>query len=103
MSTGLTATRPDVPTRCRQVAWRRVGEEVVLVPIGARRSDLDSVYLLDEVGAAIWELADGQRSTSDIVDALVEEFEVTRERADSDLQVFLTRLTDIGAMEPEAP
>lgn len=85
------------------MAWRRVGEEVVLVPIGARRSDLDSVYLLDEVGAAIWELADGQRSTSDIVDALVEEFEVTRERADSDLQVFLTRLTDIGAMEPEAP
>jgi hypothetical protein len=86
-----------------RVPWRRVGDEVVLVPLGASRAELDDgVYLLDEVAAAMWLLIDGERTTAGIVDGIVEEFEVERERAATDLDALLDRLAGIGALEPEA-
>ncbi len=59
------------------------------------------MYLLDEVAAEIWALVDGARTTAEIADALVEEFEVTRERAANDVDALLAHLAAIGALEQE--
>jgi len=40
--------------RRENYATRQVAEETVVVPIRARAADLDSVYTLNAVGAAIW-------------------------------------------------
>lgn len=99
--------RPDhasfetaIPRRNERVAWRPIGDEVVLVSLGASRAELgDGVYLLDEVAAFTWLLIDGRRTAAGIVDGIVEEFEVERERAAGDLATLLERLAGIGALE----
>ena len=51
--------------RCFQkdpnIVSRKIADEVILVPIRHNVGDLESIYTLNEVGARIWELVDGQR------------------------------------------
>ena len=56
-------------------------------------------YGLDAVGARIWDLIQEPRTIGEIRDALVNEYEVQRDRCESDLITLLQRLTDEGLVE----
>jgi hypothetical protein len=86
--------------RSESVVFRKIADETLLVPVRARTADLDSIYLLNEVAARIWELLDGQRTGADVRDALVREFEVSPEVAAADVAQFLQRLTACRAIQP---
>lgn len=50
--------------------------------------------LASEVGERIIELVDGKRSVAQIVDALLEEFEVSREQCEADTRKFIGLLVE---------
>jgi hypothetical protein len=77
---------------------RRIGDEFILVPIRQRAGEVDSIYTLNEVGALVWELLDGQTPLGDIRAAIVQEFEVGPEDAEADLLAFLQQLAIVGAI-----
>lgn len=88
------------------MASRTIGGARVLVPLAERGVDLDSVFNLNRVAAFVWERLDGTRTTAEVVDALVERFEVERERAEADTLELLETLRAIGAIvlvSPGAP
>lgn len=82
------------------VAWarnpefvsRRIGSEVLLLPIRQNMGDLESIFTLTEVGARIWELLDGRRTLAELRDAIAAEFEVSPAQVETDLQEFLDKL-----------
>jgi hypothetical protein len=80
------------------IVARRVADECILVPIRRRSEDVESIYTLNEVAAFVWELLDGQRRFDDLRDAVVAEFEVERDQAESDLAAFLEQLQRSGAL-----
>lgn len=80
------------------IVFRRIEDEVILVPIRQNVADLESIYTLNEVGAFIWEQIDGRRTTADILALTIEEFEVSEEEAGKDLMEFVRQLTSIGAL-----
>jgi coenzyme PQQ biosynthesis protein PqqD len=49
-------------------------------------------YALDEVGALIWELCDGQRSLGDVVAALCAEFDAPEATVTADVLEFVGEL-----------
>jgi Coenzyme PQQ synthesis protein D (PqqD) len=75
-----------VLNRAPNVAWRVLDGKAVLV---APSSPL--VHTLNPVGTFVWELADG-RPISTIVDAVVNEFAVTRTQALADVELFVAEL-----------
>jgi Coenzyme PQQ synthesis protein D (PqqD) len=75
------------PTPHSQVAGRVIDGEAVLV-----LADSGQVQVLNEVGARVWELADGTRSLAQIVDEVVSEFDVGAEQAAADVLAFVERL-----------
>jgi hypothetical protein len=77
--------------------FRRVADELILVPIRQRVGDLQSLYTLTPVAARIWELLDGTRNTGAIAQQLVDEFDVTAEQAEADATEFLHEMEKIGA------
>lgn len=89
----------EAPSRSETVVARRVREESVLVPILRQGTDVGSVYGLNAVGSAIWELLDGRTTGHEIVDVLVERFEVDRSRAVRDYEAFVARLEALGFVE----
>ncbi len=80
------------------IVHRNIAGEVILVPIRSHVADLESIYTLDEVGARIWELIDGQRRVKEIRDAIVEEYEVSPDVAEADLIEFIQQLEAIGGV-----
>ena len=60
---------------------------------------MESIYNLGEVGGRIWELIDGKRRLEEIRDVIVEEFEVTPEKAEADLVRFVEQLEGIEAVK----
>ncbi|MGD9241282.1 MAG: PqqD family protein [Desulfobacterales bacterium] len=78
--------------------FRQIDDETILVPIKNSVGDMGSIYNLNEVGAYVWEHLDGQKTLFDIKSMIVEEFQVTPEKAEDDLLVFLSELEEIEAI-----
>jgi len=60
-----------------------------------------AVRVLNEVGARIWALADG-RTLGEILDVLVNEYQVERTQLRLDTQAFLSELEGRGLLEATA-
>jgi methyltransferase-like protein len=74
------------------IVTRKTGNEYVLVPIANNIADMNSVFILNETGAFIWELIDGERSVGDIIKALTDEYETDIVTATKDLSEFIEKM-----------
>lgn len=84
------------PRRLRQAertACRVIDGKAIVITI-----DQSELHVLNPVGTRVWELSDG-RKLSQVVDCIVEEFEVGRPRALSDVVAFARELLALGALE----
>ena len=59
---------------------RNIAGETLIVPIRNSIGDLNSIYTLNEVGARVWQLIDGQRSVNQIAAAISTEYTVDDSR-----------------------
>jgi len=79
----------SVPSRSESVVTRKTGHEYVLVPVVDNIADMNSVYTLNETGAFLWELIDGKRTVKDLIDSLIIEYDVDRDKASREVISFL--------------
>ena len=77
----------SLPRKKEDVASRTIDGKGVLVRAGAGEVDI-----LNPSGALIWELIDGKRKVSDLVERIREEYEVDEETAKKDVLDFLEEL-----------
>ena len=84
--------------RSPRMVGRRIGDEYVLVPLAGRGADLDSILNLNHVAAFVWEQLDGERSGSDVVEAVIGHFDVERARAEQDYLELLDTLVEVDAV-----
>lgn len=81
---------------------RDVVGECILVPLRRSLTDSNSIYVLNDTGAAIWNRIDGKRSVAAIADEFVAEYDVTAEDLHRDLETLLADLLSIRAVEEVA-
>ena len=82
----------SIISRSPSIVTRKTGNEYVLVPIANNIADMDSVYTLNETGAFIWELIDGKMSVGDIIENLINEYEIDKENATADVFSFVDNM-----------
>ena len=78
---------------------REVAGESILVPIRRQLSDINSLYVLNETGAAVWRRIDGTRSIRAILNELSDEYDVTSEQLEKDITTLIEDLVSIRAIE----
>ncbi len=76
------------------VVAREIAEEVILVPVRGKLAQLQHIFVLNPVGAFIWEQIDGRRDLETIHRHLVEDFEVPSKDAEEDLFEYVANLRD---------
>jgi hypothetical protein len=84
--------------RNENFVYRKIENETILVPIKDNVGDMGSIYNLNEVAAFIWERLDGEKRLLDIENMIVDEFEVSPEKAQADLREFVSQLKEIDAI-----
>jgi len=80
------------------VVYREIAGEAILVPIRRNLVDMQSIYTLDNVGADIWKLIDGERTLAEIRETLLEEYDVDASALTQDLDEFIDQLVAVGAI-----
>ena len=89
----------SIYARREPVVLRRIAGEHLLVPIRRRVSDLQAIFGLTGVAAPVWEMLDGTRTLGEVRDAVVARFDVSPERAWTDLCRFVGHLEESGLVE----
>jgi len=84
--------------RNENFVFRKIGDEMILVPIKDNVGDMGYIYNFNELAAFVWENFDGKDRLQDIKNSIVEEFEVSAQQAEKDLCEFVDDLKEIGAI-----
>ena len=74
-----------------QVIARRVGDETVILDLAS-----GTYFGLDPIGARIWQLIGEGKSLGEICEALLAEYEVSREQLQGDLERLLQEMGGKG-------
>lgn len=78
---------------------RTVGDSHMVVPVGMRTRDVPGVIALTESGALLWERLEQGATEDELVQALLAEYEVERDQAETDVRSFVAELRDKGVLE----
>ena len=62
------------------------GKAMIVVPT------TKSVHVVNEIGTRIWDLIDGERSVSEILDEIAKDYQVERPKLETDLREFVETL-----------
>lgn len=81
------------------MAMRVVSGETILMPVRSTGTGPDSIYVLNATGTVIWKALEAPATLEAIADALVAEFDVTREEAETDALGYLESLEKIRLVE----
>lgn len=76
-----------------------LGEECVVVPVGAQTVDFRGLITLNDTGEFIWEFLSEEKDIDAVVEALTAEYDIDVETARKDAQDFIKILEEKGFLE----
>ena len=71
---------------------RKVGDELVLVPLVDNVAKMDKLFNLNETAGFLWEKLNENSSAEELKSQLLEEFDVDEATAGKDVNAFLERV-----------
>ena len=74
---------------------RDVAGDTVLVPVGKTVLESNGLFVMNELGAFIWDLLPEAATEEDICKAVLAEYEVSPEEAAKDIAEFLETLREM--------
>lgn len=76
----------------KELIKRDIAGDTILVPVGKTVYDSNGLFVLNELGAFIWEMLPEANSEEDILKAVLAAYEVSAEEAKADVAEFLEKL-----------
>lgn len=80
-------------------ALRKVADSYVVVPVNSLTLDFNGVINLNETGAFLFEQLQKGIEKEELVEKMLDEYDVTREKASADIDLFINKLKDADAFE----
>lgn len=79
---------------------RKLGTQEVVVAVGEASKQFSGIIRLNETGAFLWDLlASGDRTEAELVEALLAEYDVSRELATADVAKFVATIRAEGMLD----
>ena len=78
--------------------YRRVVDELVLVPVRQEVADMDCIYTMNAMGAFIWERLERPATLADLQTAVGEVYAADPEVVAADVLEFIQELESAGAV-----
>ena len=75
---------------------REIAGDTILVPVGKTVLDSNGLFVLNELGAFIWEILPKAETEAEICEAILAEYEVSPEEAAADVADFLEKLRQLN-------
>ena|SRR5581483_11067965 len=82
--------------RSDAVVSRLIAAETLIVPIRGKVGDLASIYSLNETATTLWETLSSPATVEDLLNVIVQQYDVERERAENEVNGFLQEMCTAG-------
>ena len=82
----------------KELIKREIAGDTILVPVGKTVYDSNGLFVMNELGAFIWDLLPDVETEAQICEAILAEYEVTAEEAAADVAEFLGKLRDLDVI-----
>lgn len=83
----------------KELIRREIAGDTILVPVGQAVYDSNGLFMLNELGARIWDLLPGVNTQEEICAAILKEYEVSPEVAARDVAEFLEKLRKLNIID----
>ena len=80
---------------------RKIADQYMAVPVGARAKELHGMIGLNETAVFLWELLKEERTEEELVCELLKEYEVEEEQAKQSVKRFYESLIKEGVLADE--
>lgn len=78
---------------------RTVIDEYIIMPTDKNIDQFEGAVVLNEVSALVWEKLQSDVTREELLKAILNEFEVSKETAEKDLDMLLKRFTEYDLIE----
>ena len=78
---------------------RQVGDNQIVVPVGAQSVDFRCIITLNELGAFLWQKLGEDCTVADLVEAILSEYDVTAAIATADVERFVAALREKNLLD----
>lgn len=78
---------------------REVAGEAILIPTGKSALEFNGIVGLNPISAEIWKCLESGKGRSEILAHILEEYEVSEEIVNADLDEFLAKLQELNILE----
>lgn len=78
---------------------REVAGCYVVVPVGKATVDFNGMLNLNDTGAFLWERLQQETTKEELLNSMLDEYEVTEDIAKKDIDNFITKLKDGNLLE----
>jgi hypothetical protein len=85
----------------KKLIKREIAGDVLLVPIGKSVYDSNGLFVLNETANFLWDQLESCEDEADLIEKLLDEYEVSYEEASKDVQDFLGKLRYLGIIDEE--
>ena len=82
----------------KELVKRDVAGDTILVPVGKTVYDSNGLFILNELGSFLWDRLEEAENEEALLAAILEEYDVSREVAETDLKEFLGHLRELGIL-----
>lgn len=76
----------------KELIKREIAGDTILVPVGKTVYDSNGLFVLNELGAFIWDVLPKAETEAQILEAVLAEYEVSAQEASEDIAQFLEKL-----------
>ena len=78
---------------------RQVADTWCVLPLAEETLNLNGMLTLNDSGAFLWRALEKGGSKEELVEAMLNEYDVTSEQAEADIEEFLDKLRNVGCLQ----
>ncbi|MGM9626364.1 MAG: PqqD family protein [Eubacteriales bacterium] len=81
-----------------ELILREIAGEHILIPTGASALEIKGMISLSESGVLLWERLQNECTEEELIDAVLDAYDIDRETAALDVRSFLDRLRELNLL-----
>jgi hypothetical protein len=86
----------ELYVRSSAVVSRLIAGETLVMPVKRNVGDLTSLFSFNGTGATIWDALETPKSLQDICDVIDRKYDLSREKVQEDVKLFLCEICSLG-------
>lgn len=83
----------------KEFVLREVAGSWIVLATGKTTLDFNGMISLNDSGALLWQTLENGANRDELIETLMQNYEVERETASADVDAFIKKLTDAGCLE----